>query len=108
MVGQRSNRDGLFVFRRRLHALHAQWHRPPARNKSKTAKKAVQAAEPVKKEEQKAAGSPTAPGLFDIPAPAGARPTRPAPSDEEAEILAEIKQDRETEEEDEDEAVVAS
>ena len=48
-----------------------------ARNKSKTAKKAVQAAEPVKKEEQKTAEPPTAPGLFDIPAPAGARPTPP-------------------------------
>ena len=69
-----------------------------ARNKSKTAKKAVQAAEPVEKEEQKAAGSPTAPGLFDIPAPASAQPTPPADLDEEAEILAEIEQDEETEE----------
>jgi PRTRC genetic system protein E len=76
-----------------------------ARNKSKTAKKSAQSAEPVKKDEQKAA-VPTAPapGLFDMPTPIGAEPTPPADSDEEAEILAEIKQ--ETEEE--DEAVLAS
>jgi hypothetical protein len=51
--------------------------------------------------EQKAA-VPTAPapGLFDMPTPVGAKPTTPADSDEEVEILAEIKQ--ETEEEDEE------
>ena len=72
-----------------------------ARNKSKTAKKAAPAAAPVKKDEQKAAEPPKAPSLFDMPAPVSARPTPPADSDEEAEILAEIKQDEETEEEDE-------
>ena len=77
-----------------------------ARNKSKTAKKAAPVTAPVKKDEQIAAEPPTVPGLFDMPAPVGARPTPPANSDEEAEILAEIKQDEETEEE--DEAVVAS
>ena len=77
-----------------------------ARNKSKTAKKTTPVAEPLKKDEQKAA-VPTAPapGLFDMPAPASARPIAADP-DEEAEILAEIKQDEETEEE--DEALVAS
>ena len=77
-----------------------------ARNKSKTAKKSAPVAEPVKKDEQKAAALPTARGLFDMSAPVSAQPTPPADSDEEAEILAEIKQDEETEEE--DEAVVAS
>jgi PRTRC genetic system protein E len=72
-----------------------------ARNKSKTAKKTAQVAEPVKKDEQKAAEPPTVRGLFDMPAPTSAQPTPPADSDEEAEILAEIKQDEETEEEDE-------
>ena len=77
-----------------------------ARNKSKTAKKTAPVAAPVKKDEQIPAEPPTARGLFDMPAPVSAQPTPPADSDEEAEILAEIKQDEETEEE--DEAVVAS
>jgi PRTRC genetic system protein E len=78
-----------------------------ARNKSKTAKKSTQSAAPVKKDEQIPAEPPTAaPGLFDIPAPVSAQPTPPADSDEEAEILAEIKQDEQTEEE--DEALLAS
>ncbi len=77
-----------------------------ARNKSKTAKKTPQVAEPVKKDEQKAVEPPTVRGLFDMPAPVSAQPTPPADSDEEVEILAEIKRDEETEEE--DEAVVAS
>jgi len=75
-----------------------------ARNKSKTAKKTAPAAAPVKKDEQIQTEPPTAPSLFDMPAPVDARAT-PAESDEEAEILAEIKQDEDTEEE---EAVVAS
>jgi PRTRC genetic system protein E len=66
-----------------------------ARNKSKTAKKA---AAPVKKDEETRTEPPTAPGLFDMPSPASARPTSPSDSDEEAEILAEIKQDEETQE----------
>jgi PRTRC genetic system protein E len=69
-----------------------------ARNKSKTAKKTAPAAEPAKKDEQTTAKPPTARGLFDVPSPVGARSTPPADSDEEAEILAEIKQDQETEE----------
>jgi len=77
-----------------------------ARNKSKTAKKAAPVTAPVKKAEQIPAEPPTARGLFDMPTPVGAEPTPPADSDEEAEILAEIKQDEETEEE--DEVVVAS
>jgi PRTRC genetic system protein E len=77
-----------------------------ARNKSKTARKTAQSAEPVKKEEQKAAESPTAPGLFDMPAPVSARHTPSTDSDEEAEILAEMRQNEETEED--DEALVAS
>ena len=60
----------------------------------------------MKKDEQKAAEPPKAPSLFDMPAPVSARPTPPADSDEEAEILAEMNQDEETEEE--DEALVAS
>ena len=71
-----------------------------ARNKSKTAKKAVSVTAPVKKDEQKPAEQPTSRGLFDMPAPVDARAT-PAESDEEAEILAEIKQDEEAEEGDE-------
>ena len=76
-----------------------------ARNKSKTAKKPAPVTAPVKKDEQIPAEPPTARGLFDMPAPASARPNAVDP-DEEAEILAEIKQDEETEEE--DEALVAS
>ena len=59
----------------------------------------------MKKDEQIPAEQPTARGLFDMPAPVDARAT-PAESDEEAEILAEIKQDEEAEEE--DQAVVVS
>jgi PRTRC genetic system protein E len=77
-----------------------------ARNKSKTAKKAAPVTAPVKKDEQVPAEPPTARGLFDMPAPVGARNTPASDPDEEAEILAEIKQDEEKEEE--DEAVVAS
>ena len=73
-----------------------------ARNKSKTTKKAAPVTAPVKKDEQIPGDQPTARGLFDMPAPVDARAT-PAESDEEAEILAEIKQDEEAEE---DEAVV--
>jgi len=70
-----------------------------ARNKSKTAKKAAPVTAPVKRDEQIPAEQPTARGLFDMPAPVDARATQ-AESDEEAEILAEIKQDEEAEEED--------
>jgi PRTRC genetic system protein E len=77
-----------------------------ARNKSKTAKKAASADVPVKKDEQKVVEPPKAPSLFDTPTPASERPTPPADSDEEAEILAEMNQDDETEED--HEAVVAS
>ena len=57
-----------------------------------------------KKEEQiQAEPPPTTPGLFDMPAPVGARHTPASDPEEEAEILAEIKQDEEAEE---DEAVV--
>jgi PRTRC genetic system protein E len=66
-----------------------------ARNKPRTAKKSAQSAEPVKKDEQKVAEPPSAPGLFDTPAPVGARNTPTSDPDEEAEILAEIKQDEE-------------
>ena len=77
-----------------------------ARNKSKTAKKSTQVTAPVRKDEQIPAEPPTVPGLFDTPAPVDAQPTLPADADEEAEILAEIKQDEETEED--DEALLAS
>jgi len=80
--------------------------REEARNKSKTAKKAAPAVAPVKKDEETRTEPPAAPGLFDMPAPASARPTSPSDSDEEAEILAEIKQDEEVEEG--DEALLAS
>jgi PRTRC genetic system protein E len=77
-----------------------------ARNKSKTAKKTAPATAPVKKDEQiQTEPPPTAPGLFDMPAPASATPG-PTDSDEAAEILAEIKQDEEAEEV--DDAVVVS
>jgi PRTRC genetic system protein E len=76
-----------------------------AKNKSKAAKKAAPAAEPVKKDEQKAAEPPKAPSLFDVSCPVSAQPTSPADSDEEAAILAEIKQDEEAEE---DEALAGS
>ena len=72
-----------------------------ARNKSKTTKKTARVEVPLKKDEQKTVESGMAPGLFDLPAPVDANPTPQADSDEEAEILAEIKQDEETEEEDE-------
>ena len=72
-----------------------------ARNKSKTAKKVAPVTAPVKKDEQISAEPPTARGLFDMPAPVGAQPAPSADSDQEAEILAEIKQDEETEEDDE-------
>jgi PRTRC genetic system protein E len=68
-----------------------------ARNKSKTAKKAAPADVPVKKDEQKMVEPTMVPSLFDLPAPVDARET-PVESDEEAEILAEIKQDEEREE----------
>jgi PRTRC genetic system protein E len=71
-----------------------------AKNKSKTAKKAAPADVAVRKDEQKEVEPPKAPSLFDMPAPVGARPTAPADSDEEAEILAEMNQDEATEEED--------
>jgi PRTRC genetic system protein E len=70
-----------------------------ARNKLKTAKKASPSAEPVKKDDQKIVEPPKVPSLFDMPAPVSASPTPPADSDEEAEILAEMKQDAEREEE---------
>ena len=76
-----------------------------AKNKSKTAKKAAPADLPVKRDEQKAVEAPKAPSLFDMPTPVSASPTPPADSDEEAEILAEMNQDEETEE---DEILVAS
>jgi hypothetical protein len=44
--------------------------------------------------------TPKAPSLFDTPAPVSAIPTYPSDPDEEAEILAEMNQDQETEEED--------
>jgi PRTRC genetic system protein E len=76
-----------------------------ARNKSKTGKKTDPPAEPPKKDEQKVV-EPPVPSLFDLPAPVSTKLTPPSDSDEEAEILAEIKQDEETEEE--DEVLVAS
>jgi PRTRC genetic system protein E len=75
-----------------------------AKSKSKTTKKAAAAATPVRKDEQKTAEPPKA-SPFDTPAPVSASPTSPSDSDEEAEILAEINEDEETEE---DEALVAS
>ena len=77
-----------------------------ARNKSKTGKKAAPADVPVRKEEHKQAEPAKPPSLFDTPTPVVATPTSMADSDEEAEILAEIKEDEETEEE--DEVIVAS
>jgi PRTRC genetic system protein E len=68
-----------------------------ARNRSKTAKKTAPATAPVKQDEQIPAEPPTAPFLFDMPAPVGAQSTPPADADEEAEILAEINEDEETE-----------
>ena len=75
-----------------------------AKSKSKTTTKSAAAATPVKKDEQKTAEPPKA-SLFDTPAPVSASPTSPSDSDEEAENLAEINEDEETEE---DEALVAS
>jgi PRTRC genetic system protein E len=76
-----------------------------ARNKSKTAKKTARATAPVKKDEETRTEPPTARGLFDMPAAVDARATPPE-SDEETEILAEIKQDEEVGEG--DEALLAS
>jgi PRTRC genetic system protein E len=76
-----------------------------ARNKSKTGKKTELAAEYPKKDEQKVV-EPPVPSLFDLPAPVSTKLTPPLDSDEEDEILAEIKQDEETEED--DEVLVAS
>ena len=72
-----------------------------ARNKSKAAKKAAPAAAPVQKDEQKAEEPPKAPSLFDMPTRVSTSPTSPSDLDEEAEILAEMNQNEETEEEDE-------
>ena len=58
----------------------------------------------MKKDEQKTVEQPKAPSLFDMPAPVSASPTPSNDSDEEAEILAEMNQDEETE----DEGFVAS
>jgi PRTRC genetic system protein E len=68
-----------------------------AGNKSKTVKKALPVEAPARKDEQKAAEPPRPPSLFDVPAPVGATLAPSADSDEEAEILAEIKQDEITE-----------
>ena len=73
-----------------------------AKTKSKTAKTAKTAATvtaALGKDEHKAAEPPKAPSLFDMPSPVSASPAPPSDSDEEAEILAEINQDEETEEE---------
>jgi PRTRC genetic system protein E len=67
-----------------------------AANKSKTAKKALPVEAPARKE-QKAAEPPTVPGLFDVPAGVCAKPTLSGDADEEAEILAEIKENEITE-----------
>ena len=72
-----------------------------ARNKSKTVKKAVPVEAPVKKDEQKAPEPPKVPGLFDVSAPVCTSPISSADSDEEAEILAEIKEGEDSEEEQE-------
>jgi PRTRC genetic system protein E len=77
-----------------------------AANKSKTVKKALAVEAPTRKEEQKAAEPSSPPSLFDVPAPVSGGLAPSANSDEEAEILAEIKQDEYAEEE--DEALVAS
>jgi PRTRC genetic system protein E len=63
-----------------------------AASKSKTVKKALPVEAPAKKDEQKAAESPTVPSLFDVPAGVCAKPTPSGDADEEAEILAEIKE----------------
>jgi PRTRC genetic system protein E len=76
-----------------------------ARNKSKTKKVVPPAEAPVKENEQKVVEPSKAPSLFDVPAPASETPTPLPDSDEEAEILAEMKQDEESED---DEALVAS
>jgi PRTRC genetic system protein E len=76
-----------------------------AKNKSRTVKKAVTVAAPLKKDEQKVVEPPKVPSLFDMPAPVSASPNLPD-ADEEAEILAEMKQDDETKED--REALVAS
>ena len=70
-----------------------------ARNKSKTVKRVVSVEAPVKKDEQQVAEPPKVPGLFDVSAPVCASPISSADSDEEAEILAEIKEGEEEVEE---------
>ena len=50
----------------------------------------------MKKDEQKVAEPPKVPGLFDVPTPVGPSPTPSVDSDEEAEILSEIRQSEET------------
>ncbi len=72
-----------------------------AKNKSKSAKKAVPVPEAPKKDEQKATEPPKAASLFDTPAPVSASAPSLSDSDEEAEILAEMNQDKE------DEALIA-
>jgi PRTRC genetic system protein E len=72
-----------------------------ARNKSKTAKKAVPADVPVRKDEQKTVEPPKPPSLFDNPVLVSTKPTLSADADEEAEILAEMKEDEESEGEEE-------
>jgi len=78
-----------------------------ARNKSKAAKKPGSVAAPAKKEEPKVVQPPRAPSLFDV------SPSTPAPAvavddDGEAEILAEIDEDGQTEDDEDEELLAAS
>jgi PRTRC genetic system protein E len=78
-----------------------------ARNKSKAAKKSAPVAAPAKKEEPKVAEPPKAPGLFDM-SPSTSTPAAAGDDDGEAEILAEIEEDGETEDPEEQELLAAS
>jgi PRTRC genetic system protein E len=78
-----------------------------ARNKSKAAKKPAPVAAPVKKEEPKVAEPPKALGLFDV-APSTSAPAVAGSDDREAEILAEIDEDGETEDDEEQELLASS
>jgi PRTRC genetic system protein E len=79
-----------------------------ARNKSKAAKKPTPVVAPVKKEESKAAEPPKAPSLFDMSAPPTSTASDAGDGEDEAEILAEIAGDDQTEEDEEQELMAAS
>ena len=78
-----------------------------ARTKSKAVKKPMPVAAPAKKEEPKVSEPPKIPSLFDM-SPSTTAPSVAADDDGEAEILAEIDEDGQTEDDEDEELLAAS